>query len=65
MLSEDFFRVIVFVTFVTFVMGARNRSRDRRGRYRNRHRNRNSNRTSSNVRASDMRDVLNVDVIVH
>lgn len=63
MLSEDFFRVIVFVTFVTFVMGARNRSRDRRGRYRNRHRNR--NRTSSNVRASDMRDVLNVDVIVH
>lgn len=63
MLSEDFFRVIVFVTFVTFVMGARNRSRDRRGRYRNRHRNR--NRTSSNVRARDMRDVLNVDVIVH
>lgn len=56
MLSEDFFRVIVFVTFVTFVMGARNRSRNRR-------RNRNRNRTRTET--SETRDGLKVDVILH
>lgn len=53
-LSEDFFRVIVFVTFVTFVMGARSRSRNRR-------RNRNRTRTET----SKTRDGLKVDVILH
>lgn len=55
-LSEDFFRVIVFVTFVTFVMGARSRSRNRR-------RNRNRNRTRTET--SKTRDGLKVDVILH
>lgn len=57
-LSEDFFRVIVFVTFVTFVMGARSRSRSR-----NRRRNRNRNRTRTET--SKTRDGLKVDVILH